>query len=308
MTTRRKVIVHIATSADGYIARPDGDLDWLTSRPAPKGFYGMNAFMKSIDTTLLGRKTYEVSLRMGAKFGSKGRTIVFSRHAPPADAPPGVEFVNGDIGPFVSRLREQPGKDLWLMGGGDLIASFLDEQAIDEFVISVVPVLIGDGIPLIARRHRHVPLDLRSVERFEDGLVQLHYRVQKEKMPMSTVSVRYMIDDVPEAMRFYTTLLGFELEKDASPAFASVVKDGVRLLLSGEGSSGKRALPDGRRQVPGGWNRVHLEVTDLAAEVARLRAAGVSFRMDDIVTGPGGAQIILDDPSGNPVELFQPRR
>src|SRR5262245_17505530 len=125
---------------------------------------------------------------------------------------------------------------------------------------------------------------------------------------MSRVGVRYIIDDVPVAIRFYTTLLGFTLEIDASPAFASVVRDGVRLLLSGEGSSGKRTLPDGRRQVPGGWNRVHLQVADLAAEVERLRAAGVTFRMDDIVSGPGGAQIILDDPSGNPVELFQSGR
>jgi dihydrofolate reductase len=178
VTKRRSVIVHIATSADGYITRPDGDLEWLTSRPTPEGFYGMNAFMRSIDTTLLGRKTYEVSLRMEAKFDSKSPTIVFSRHAPPADAPSGVEFVNGAIGPFVSRLREQPGKNIWLMGGGELIASFLDEHAIDEFVISVVPVFIGDGTPLIARRHRHVPLDLQSVERFDDGVVQLHYRVQ----------------------------------------------------------------------------------------------------------------------------------
>ena len=124
---------------------------------------------------------------------------------------------------------------------------------------------------------------------------------------MSRISVRYMIDDVPAAVRFYTSLLGFEVERDASPAFASVVRDGVRLLLSGEGSSGKRPLQDGRSQVPGGWNRVHVEVADLAAEVSRLRAAGVSFRTNDIVTGPGGAQVILDDPSGNPVELFQPR-
>ena len=178
MTKRRNVIVHIATSADGYIARPDGDLEWLTSRPAPEGFYGMNAFMKSIDTKLIGRKTYEESLRLGAKFDSKNRTIVFSRQARPANAPSGVEFVNGAIGAFVNRLREQPGKDIWLMGGGELIASSLDEQAIDEFVISVVPVFIGDGIPLIARRHRQVPLDLQSVERFEDGLVQLRYGVQ----------------------------------------------------------------------------------------------------------------------------------
>ena len=177
MPNRRNVIVHIAASADGFIARPDGDLEWLTSRPAPKGFYGMNAFMKTIDTKVFGRRTYEASLRLGAKFDSRERTIVFTRHAPPADAPSGVEFVNEAIGPFVNRLRDQPGKQIWLMGGGDLIASFLDAHAIDEFIVSVVPVFIGDGIPLIARRHRHVPLTLQSTERFEDGLVQLHYRV-----------------------------------------------------------------------------------------------------------------------------------
>jgi len=178
MTKPRKVIVHIATSADGYIARPDGDLEWLTSRPAPKGFYGMDAFMKSIDATVLGRKTFEVSLQLGAKFDSRSQTFVFSRQAAPADSPKGVTFVNEAIGPFISRVREQPGKDIWLMGGGDIIASFLDERAIDEFVISVVPVFIGDGIPLIARRHRHTTLDLLSTERFEDGLVQLRYRVR----------------------------------------------------------------------------------------------------------------------------------
>ena len=124
---------------------------------------------------------------------------------------------------------------------------------------------------------------------------------------MSDVSIRYMIDDVPAALHFYTTLLGFTVEHDASPAFASVVRDGVRLLLSGEGSSGKRPLPDGRQQVPGGWNRVHLTVPDLAAEVARLRAAGVPFRTPEIVTGPGGSQVLVEDPSGNPVELFQAR-
>lgn len=179
MAKRRNVIVNIGTSADGYIARPDGDLEWLTSRPKPKGFYGMNAFMKSVDTMLLGRKTYDISRRMGAKFDSTGQTYVFSRHAPPADAPPRVTFERDMIGTFVKRLRDQPGKDIWLMGGGELIASFLDEQAIDEFVITVVPVFIGDGIPLIARRHRDVPLELLAVERFDDGVVQLRYRVRK---------------------------------------------------------------------------------------------------------------------------------
>lgn len=124
---------------------------------------------------------------------------------------------------------------------------------------------------------------------------------------MPTVGVRYMIDDVPAAVAFYTSHLGFTLELDASPAFAAVSRAGVRLLLSGDGSSGKRPLPDGRRQVPGGFNRIHLEVAGLESEVVRLRAAGVRFRTDEIVQGPGGAQIVIEDPSGNPVELFQPQ-
>ena len=122
---------------------------------------------------------------------------------------------------------------------------------------------------------------------------------------MSTVSIRYMIDDVPAALKFYTTHLGFAVDMDARPAFASVSRDGVRLLLSGKTSSGRRPMPDGREPVPGGWNRIHIQVEDLAAEVERLRGVGLKFR-NDIITGPGGSQIVFDDPSGNPVELFQP--
>ena len=177
MTTDRKVIVHIAASADGYIARADGDLEWLTARPAPEGFYGMNAFMRTIDTKVLGRKTYEDSLKLGAKFDDNDKTIVFSHQAPPPGVPRTVEFVNEAISSFVTRLRAQPGKDIWLMGGGEIIAAFLDAKAIDEFVISTVPVFIGDGIPLIARKHRHIQLELLSSETFDDGLVQSRYRV-----------------------------------------------------------------------------------------------------------------------------------
>jgi len=122
---------------------------------------------------------------------------------------------------------------------------------------------------------------------------------------MSAVKIRYMIDDVPTAVRFYTTHLGFAVDLDASPAFASVSRDGVQLLLSGKASSGRRAMPDGREPVPGGWNRIQILVDDLAAEVTRLRSAGLKFR-NEIISGPGGSQILLDDPSGNPVELFQP--
>ena len=178
MTNQRNVIVHIGTSADGYIARTDGDLEWLTARPAPAGFYGIDAFMQSIDTKVLGRKTYEASLRMGGNFDSKQSNHRLLASSASKNAPPTVEFTDEAIGVFVNRLRKSQGKDIWLMGGGEIIASFLDAQAIDEFVISVVPIFIGDGIPLIARRHLHVPLSLRSSERFEDGVVQLRYAVQ----------------------------------------------------------------------------------------------------------------------------------
>jgi catechol 2,3-dioxygenase-like lactoylglutathione lyase family enzyme len=127
------------------------------------------------------------------------------------------------------------------------------------------------------------------------------------RKPESTVAVRYMIDDVPAAVKFYTTHLGFTVEQDASPAFASVTRDGVRLLLSGKLASGRRAMPDGTLPVPGGWNRIELQVADVAAEAKRLRAAGVKFKRNDIVTGPGGSQIWIEDPSGNLVELFQPK-
>lgn len=122
---------------------------------------------------------------------------------------------------------------------------------------------------------------------------------------MSAISIRYMIDDVPAAIGFYTTHLGFALDLDAGPAFASVSRGGVRLLLSGKTSSGRRPMPDGSQPVPGGWNRMQIQVDDLEAEVRRLRNAGLKFR-NEIVRGPGGAQILLDDPSGNVVELFQP--
>src|SRR5215211_3809288 len=124
-------------------------------------------------------------------------------------------------------------------------------------------------------------------------------------MPDELVNVRYMVDDVEAAVAFYTTQFGFAVRSNAAPAFADVVRGNLRLLLSGPASSAGRPMPDGRTPEPGGWNRIHLIVEDLAGEVARLRAAGLSFR-NDIVSGPGGRQIVLDDPAGNPIELFQP--
>jgi len=119
------------------------------------------------------------------------------------------------------------------------------------------------------------------------------------------VSVRYMVDDVEKAIAFYTEHLGFTLRMSAAPAFADVARGNLRLLLSGPASSAGRPMPDGTKPGPGGWNRIHLIVSDIASEVERLRAAGVSFR-NDIVVGPGGQQILIEDPSGNVVELFQP--
>ena len=177
MKTGRKIIVYIATSADGYIARWDGDVAWL-DRPRPAGNYGMDSFFRAIDTILWGRKTYDFAISMGGvdAYGLKVKHYVFSRH-PPARQTPGVEFVTESVGSFAQRLRACPGKDIWMMGGAGLIASFLDEGAIDEFIIHVIPVFIGEGIPLIQPRHRLVRLTLLSSRRFSDGVVRLYYRV-----------------------------------------------------------------------------------------------------------------------------------
>jgi catechol 2,3-dioxygenase-like lactoylglutathione lyase family enzyme len=124
-------------------------------------------------------------------------------------------------------------------------------------------------------------------------------------VPDPLVNVRYMVDDVDSAIVFYTTHFGFTVRTSAAPAFADVVRGNLRLLLSGPKSSAGRPMPDGRTPHAGGWNRIHFIVDDIGAEVERLRSAGVTFR-NDIVSGPGGRQILLEDPAGNPIELFQP--
>lgn len=182
--SKRKIIVLIATSADGFIARKDGGVDWL-DRPRPKGDYGMGEFFKSIDTILWGRKTYELMLRF-QKEGKAGpempgiRNYAFSRR-PPRKIAPGYEFVKEPIKEFAKRLRSEKGKNIWMMGGGGIIASFLDAGEIDEFIISVIPKFIGEGIPLIASKRRDVALKLLSSKKFSDGVVKLHYAVIKEK-------------------------------------------------------------------------------------------------------------------------------
>jgi dihydrofolate reductase len=214
MKKRRKIIVLISISADGYIARPDGDVAWL-DRKRPKGNYGFGAFFKSIDTILWGRKTYDKGIEMGMKasqFRPGVKNYVFSSTATLGCAPspgkprplgtsasranpllPGFKWVNEPVKSFAQRLRGEKGlraaagKDIWMMGGGGIIASFLDAGEIDEFIIHVIPVLIGEGIPLLAPpavasakegpRHRMIRLKLLASKSFPDGVVRLHYSV-----------------------------------------------------------------------------------------------------------------------------------
>ena len=175
----RKIVVYIATSADGYIARSDGNVDWL-NRPRTAGDYGMGEFLKSIDTVLFGRTTFDFAIKMGARWGRKTKNYVFT-HSPPATSPhPQVEFVNEPVKDFARRLRASPGKDIWMMGGAGIIGSFLDAGELDEFMIHVIPVFIGEGIPLIQPRHREVQLRLLSTTKYDDGVVCLHYSVDRE--------------------------------------------------------------------------------------------------------------------------------
>jgi dihydrofolate reductase len=184
MVHERKIIVYIATSADGFIARPDGSVDWL-ERPRPKGNYGMGTFYKSIDTVLWGRKTYDMAIDFqkrgmaGSAFDTRVKNYVFTHNPLQLAAPAGVQVVNEPIKAFATRLRGKKGKDIWMMGGAGIIASFLDEGEIDEFMIHVIPRFIGEGIPLMAPGRRTVALKLMSCTKFTDGVVKLHYAFPK---------------------------------------------------------------------------------------------------------------------------------
>lgn len=181
MAVKRKIIVEAATSADGFIARKDGGIDWL-ERPTPKHGYGMGAFFRSVDTILWGRKTFDLGLEFEKKgfksFDPKFKHFLFSRSVPTSPLPDGVQYVREPITEFATKLRAQKGKHIWMMGGGEIIASFLDEGEIDEFRIKIMPVFIGEGIPLIAPRHRNIELKLIEAKPYSDGVVGLHYAVQ----------------------------------------------------------------------------------------------------------------------------------
>ncbi|HKZ77451.1 MAG TPA: dihydrofolate reductase family protein [Pyrinomonadaceae bacterium] len=180
MAKGRKIVVYIASSVDGYIARKDGSVDWL-NRPRTAGDYGMGAFFKTIDTIVWGRKTYDMAAGFAKKggglgYGSAIKNYVFTHH-PPTTAVSGVEFITEQVSTFAQGLKTAQGKDIWIMGGAAVVASFLDAGQIDEFIINVVPTIIGEGVPLITPDKRLIPLTLRSSESFADGVVRLHYSV-----------------------------------------------------------------------------------------------------------------------------------
>ena len=178
MSPARKIVFRGATSVDGFIARPDGSVDWL-ERPHLEGNYGMNEFYHSIDTCILGRKTYDFAVSHGMPDVFPGKkNYVFSRTLKKA-ASSKVTVTSEDVAGFAQQLRAEKGTDIWLMGGAEIVAAFLDCGQLDEFIIDIVPKIIGEGIPLVAPRHRHLSLELLSSEKFSDGVVQLHYRVIK---------------------------------------------------------------------------------------------------------------------------------
>jgi len=184
MKGRRRIIAYVATSADGYIARPDGDVEWLNRQPRNVD-YGIKAFYRRIDTILWGRNTYDWLIAYHRKrgkttglFDTNVTNYVFSRK-PPKRPAAGVTFVSDPVKAFARRLRATPGKQIWMMGGAGLIAAFLDAGEIDEFDIHVMPVFIGAGIPLLAPRHRDVPLRLRSARKYPGGGARLRYEVRR---------------------------------------------------------------------------------------------------------------------------------
>ena len=166
----RKVILGLGISLDGYIARPDGSVDFLFM---PKD-YSMGPFFKTIDTCVLGRKTYDDGLKMGGSFSGSMKNYVFSKTQPPGERN-NVIFTNESPGAVIAAIRKQPGKHIWLMGGGELIRDFLKEDLVDELYLGVVPVLIGEGIPLFPSGFPQREFDLVENKSYSQGLISLRY-------------------------------------------------------------------------------------------------------------------------------------
>ena len=175
----RKLIAYLATSADGFIARPDGDVAWL-DRPRPADDYGMSTFLRTVDTVVMGRMTWEAGQKLGGAAVEGKRNIVLSRTLPSYGCP-GATVENVEPAAFAEKLRSEKGRNVWLMGGADVFGSFLDVGALDELIIHVVPVLIGTGITLLDAAPRETELTLKSTRRFADGVVRLHYEINQDQ-------------------------------------------------------------------------------------------------------------------------------
>ena len=174
MDIQRKVVLYIASSLDGYIARENGDIDWLSIVQNPKEDYGYGKFIKSVDTVIMGRKTYDMVLSFGIKFPHKDETCyVLTRSPKPRDK--NVIFYSGEIESLIADIRSSPGGNIFLDGGAEMVHEFMSRDLIDRFVISVVPVLLGGGIPLFRPGWKETRLVLRGSRAFPSGLVQSVY-------------------------------------------------------------------------------------------------------------------------------------
>lgn len=171
----RKVVLYIATSIDNYIARKDGSVDWLDATPNPEKLdYGYYSFYKDIDTTLMGNGTFQEVLGFNVPFPYPDKTnYVFSRNSGLKDS--NVEFISEDIAGFVADLKQQKGKDIWLVGGGQINTILLNAGLVDEMIITRIPIVLGEGIPMFSGIPKETVLDLKKSEDFNNGIVQMTY-------------------------------------------------------------------------------------------------------------------------------------
>lgn len=177
-----RIKLYIACSLDGFIARKDGSIDWLTEYDNnSQTDYGYSDFYASIDTVLMGRKTYEQVLGFGDWPYAEKKIYVFTGQNKPLRREKNVEFVSGDIGEFARRLKENTDKDIWLMGGSQLIKAFFEEDLIEDMIIFIVPIILGDGIPLFNHIGKEIKLTTGKVEKYEIGLVKVEYQVNKRQ-------------------------------------------------------------------------------------------------------------------------------
>lgn len=176
-----RIKLYIACSLDGFIAREDGSIDWLTKYDNnPETDYGYSEFYESIGTILMGRKTYEQVLEFGEWSYEEKKVYVFTRQKESLHHKKNVEFVTGDITEFVRLLKENKDQDIWLMGGSQLIKAFLKENLVQDLIVFVVPIILGGGIPLFDHIGKEVRLRSGRIERYENGLVRLEYKVQEQ--------------------------------------------------------------------------------------------------------------------------------